>query len=279
MTRLFTFIATLIFSLQLASTAVAIDVKSGWVVERASTSVWKSLNGKDWEDLKTGDVLAASAWIQTGRRGQIILARGAERIVYRPETIAQLSNDKRTTTLRTSRGSVLLSIDPRRGGRTFIQTRHLAAVVLGTVLEVSTNEATSSLRVDKGRVQVRNGGQSVVLTKGQKVDVQSDTTAMRVEAAIVTSVVPTETGLGLVVGAPVELAANNAADAEDTGSSANASGNSNGNSGNGNGNSGNGNGNNGNGNGNSGNGNGNSGNGNGNSGNGNGNSGNGNGNG
>ena len=211
MNRLFTFIAMFILSVQFATAALA-----DWVVERVSSSVWSSPNGADWQDVEVGQSFAETTWIQTGTRGQVIFARGTDRIVYRPETIATLESQGNNTNVGTVRGSVLLSLDPNRGGRTIVDTPHLAAVVLGTVLEVSTDDATSSVRVDQGRVRVDHGGRSAVVEMGQEGVVQANATGtITIDAALVTTVVPNGAGFGLITGQPEALPAdivrNNAA--------------------------------------------------------------------
>ena len=278
MNRLFTFILTLLVSLQLATAATA-----EWMVERVSSSVWASQDGTNWRDVEVGESFSSETWIQTGERGQVIFARGVERIVFRPMTIATLESSGNRTDVGPIGGSVLLSIDPNRGGRTVVTTPHLAAVVLGTVLEVSTSEETSSVRVDVGRVRVEHGGRRAVLERGQEGTVQADTTRdINIQAARVSSLTPQGSGFGLVFGAPEALpesATRNSTGSGNTGSAAGNNGNGNGSNGNGNGNGNNGNGNGNGNNGNGGNGNGNNGNAFGNSGNGNGKGNNGNGNG
>ncbi len=71
-------------------------------------------------------------------------------------------------------GSVLLSIDPASMRDTEVVTPHLAAVVIGTVLEVTTNGSGSEVRVDEGRVQVEGAGGQAIVTAGQQAAVAAN---------------------------------------------------------------------------------------------------------
>ena len=201
MSRFLTFFVVIFLTLPFSTTA-----RAEWVVERVTSSVWASPTGSNWERVRTGDSFSSTTWIRTGARAQVIFAKGAERIIYRPETIASLESRGRDTKVRPVRGSVLLSIDPKNRGRTVVKTPHLAAVVLGTVLEVSANKTESSVRVDKGRVRVEHGGQRAVLTQGQQGVVQAASKrSISIVPASVTSVVPGSSGVRLAPGSPARL--------------------------------------------------------------------------
>ncbi|WP_299508642.1 hypothetical protein, partial [uncultured Roseobacter sp.] len=72
--------------------------------------------------------------------------------------------------------------------RTSVVTPHLAAVIKGTVLEVTTNQQSASVRVDKGVVEVRSDERSVDVEAGREA--VSDGQSLSVAAAEVTSQVP-----------------------------------------------------------------------------------------
>ncbi len=162
-----------------------------WTVERISAPVRATEDGTNWYQLQLGDTLPASAWIQTGPRGRLILSRESERVVFRPDTLAsvamsQPSGQTMRVTQRT--GSVLLSIDPASGHETEVVTPHLAAVILGTVFEVTVAGAGSALRVDEGSVSVNSGEDRAVIGAGQQANVSaSGPGAITVTPADVTS--------------------------------------------------------------------------------------------
>ena len=130
-----------------------------WMVERTAREVHYSLDGQSWQPLQQGMDVPDNAWISTGQSGRVILARGSERIVLRPGTIAGLQfwgqGDSQTQITQTS-GAILLSLVTRNQPHTTVQTPHLAAIVKGTVFEVAVTPEGSSVRVDRGRVSVRD---------------------------------------------------------------------------------------------------------------------------
>ncbi|MFK7762932.1 MAG: hypothetical protein AB8B62_06695 [Roseobacter sp.] len=282
-------ISRLIFVVFLLFTCTASAMAEGWVMQRVDGDVRVSVDGKTWSRAKSGDQLASGTWIKTGNRGRAILGRGAERIVYRPKTLAAISVSQptgQTTQVTHQKGSVFLSVTTKKNKRTSVVTPHLAAVIKGTVLEVTTTAESASVRVDKGLVEVQSGGRRVDVSAGRQA--VSDGRSVSVETASVTSQVEGAANTfslelreaPTVAPDTAESTANNSAvNSTGAGSGTNGNGAGNGNNGNGNGNGGSSGESNG-----GGNGNGNSGNGNGNGGsngggNGNGNNGNGNGNG
>ena len=60
----------------------------GWSVFRVANSVQMSTDGKTWTSVSAGASLPNAAWVRTGPRGRVILARGEERIIYRGNTLA-----------------------------------------------------------------------------------------------------------------------------------------------------------------------------------------------
>ena len=129
----------------------------GWSIHRVDNGVSVSVDGKNWQLVRPGQAVADQSWIKTGPRGRVILARGNERIVYRANTLAAISmsgksDEKTLLTQRT--GSILLSVQKRRRAHTSVVTPHLAAVVKGTVFEVTVDSAESEVRVDQGVVEI-----------------------------------------------------------------------------------------------------------------------------
>ncbi|KPH04903.1 hypothetical protein CO657_07025 [Rhizobium acidisoli] len=286
----------LIAALILLPTAVFADADD-WRVVKATDQVKYTVDRTNWQDLRAGEVVPNRAWVSTGPRGRVQLARGVESITFQPNTLAAICTNESAamkTQIYQQVGSLDLEIEKRRQPHTSVQTPYLAAVVKGTIFHVTTDRTKASVAVDRGLVQVTSfaSGQRSNVAPGQSATVDKKagmTVAGRLSKPEITSVAPSvaqipAVGTTSLAGATAEAKSSSSAtskttNANDDDSSSNGKSNgnssSNGNSGNGNsggrGNSG-GNGNNGNGNGhsddsgNSGNGNGNSGNGNGNSG-------------
>ncbi|WP_299508638.1 hypothetical protein, partial [uncultured Roseobacter sp.] len=115
----------------------------GWELQRADGNVRISVDGKTWSRAKDGTTLSSGTWIRTGPRSRAILGRGVERIIYRANTLAAVSVSQptgQTTQVTHQRGSVFLSVVTKQRKRTSVVTPHLAAVIKGTVLEVTTNQ-------------------------------------------------------------------------------------------------------------------------------------------
>ncbi len=192
---------------------------SEWIVERATKDVSVSANGASWRTVKTGEAVPNAHWIRTGPRARVILAKGGERIMYHGNTLAAISVSQpsgQKTKVTQRRGSVLLSVEKRRRQHTSVVTPHLAAVVKGTVFEVTVRSTGSDARVDRGRVEVSDGDRSVSVRAGQVAAVKRSSTGIEVARA-------TETSLAARGKAGLELA--------EVKSNDNAGGNGNGNAG------------------------------------------------
>ena len=164
---------------------------SEWVVERATKNVSVSADGTAWRDVTAGDAIPNAVWVRTGPRSRVILATGSERIMYRENTLAAISVSQPTgkkTKVTQKRGSILLSVKKRRTQHTSVVTPHLAAVVKGTVFEVTVGRTQSRVHVDQGPVEVSDGGRSVDVPKGQAARVGTTSSAIEVTEATETSV-------------------------------------------------------------------------------------------
>ena len=213
-----------------------------WIVERATKNVSVSADGSSWRSVQVGDSIPNANWVRTGPRARVMLSKGSERIMYRENTLAAISVSQpaaKKTKVTQMRGSVLLTVNKRRKQHTSVVTPHLAAVVKGTVFEVSVGRVRSDVRVDSGLVEVSDGERSVDVSKGQEASVGGSKSGISVTDA-------TETSLnqdGLVGLELAEINSNGKAGSNSNGDG-NGNGNGNGNSGNngngnGNGNSGN----------------------------------------
>ena len=178
----------LILVLCLGSAAQAAE----WIVERATRNVSVSADGTNWTRITAGDTVPNAYWVRTGPLGRVIFAKGSERILFRPNTLAAISTSQPTgqrTKVTQQRGSVLLALQKKQSRDTIVVTPHIAAVVKGTVFEVSVRRGQSQVRVDDGRVEVANENGRTEIATGEVAAASSGST-IAVETANVTSMTP-----------------------------------------------------------------------------------------
>jgi hypothetical protein len=121
-------------------------------------------------------VVPNRAWVSTGPRGRIQLARGVESITFQPSTLASITTDgffSRKTEILQQIGSLDLEIEKRSQPHTTVQTPYLAAVVKGTIFHVTVGMTKASVSVDRGLVQVTSfaSGQQSKVGPRQSADV------------------------------------------------------------------------------------------------------------
>lgn len=263
----------LIAALILLPTA-AFATADDWRVVKATDQVKYTVDRTNWQDLRAGEVVPNRAWVSTGPRGRVQLARGVESITFQPNTLAAIATNESAamkTQIYQQVGVLDLEIEKRSQPHTAVQTPYLAAVVKGTIFHVTVGRAKASVSVDRGLVEVTAfaSGQRSNVAPGQSATVDKKagmTVAGRLSKPEITSVAPSVAQIpavgttklaGATEAAETETKSGSSATSKNTSSSASddddsASTKSNGNNGNGNsgsnGNSG-GNGNNGNGNG------------------------------
>ncbi|SDY11529.1 FecR domain-containing protein [Citreimonas salinaria] len=155
----FGFISMLAGFILMASNALA----SGWLVEKVGGDVFYAPDGRSWSALHPGIELPNASWIQTQRQGRVLLTRGEERILIRPDTLAAVAtwnNGGVNTKVVQRTGAVALDVEVRTRKHVTVKTPHLAAVVKGTAFEVTVGGMESSVRVDRGAVDVSDEGGS-----------------------------------------------------------------------------------------------------------------------
>ncbi|MCH4547077.1 hypothetical protein G9X68_09480 [Rhizobium sp. WYCCWR 11279] len=248
----------LVAALLLLSTA-AFAAAGDWKVVRATEQVKYTVDRTNWLELRAGDVVPNRAWVSTGPRGRVQLARGVESITFQPNTLASITGYggflSPQTQIVQQVGSLELEIEKRSQPHTTVQTPYLAAVVKGTIFHVTVDKTKASVFVDRGLVQVTSfaSGQQSNLGPRQSATVDS-MAGMTVRGQAtkpgITSVAPSlakipPVGTTKIAGAVEASEAENKSSAagKDKGSSASSDGNSangkgNGSSSNGNGNSG-----------------------------------------
>ncbi|MGR4847340.1 hypothetical protein ACIPSK_32870 [Rhizobium sp. LARHSG275] len=146
----------LISALILVTTAASAAAED-WRVVKTTDQARYSVDRTKWLDLSTGDVLPNRAWVSTGPRGRIQLARGVESITFQPNTLAAITTNESLamkTQIFQQVGSLDLEIEKRSQPHTTVQTPYLAAVVKGTIFHVTVGKTKASVSVDRGLVQV-----------------------------------------------------------------------------------------------------------------------------
>ncbi len=163
---------------------------SDWIIERTTRDVSVSTDGRTWVTATAGQTIPNAAWVRTGTRGRLVLAKGSERILYRENTLAAIAVSEPTgqkTRVTQRKGSILLDVERRRTQHTSVVTPHLAAVVKGTVFEVTVAQDGSSVRVDEGVVAVSDGSDSVDVEAGRQASASARNTGVSVTASTTSS--------------------------------------------------------------------------------------------
>ncbi|MFS8055966.1 FecR domain-containing protein [Rhizobium sp. BR 317] len=178
----------------------AIAESDDWQVAKATSQVKYTIDLSNWMDLHAGDVVPNRAWVSTGPRGRVELARGVESIDFQPNTTASITTNSslfssRKTEVRQQTGTLDLEIEKRSQPHTTVQTPYLAAVVKGTIFHVSVGKTTASVSVDRGLVQVTSfaSGQQANVGPHQAASVDRNagmTVSGQVSTPSITSVAP-----------------------------------------------------------------------------------------
>ena len=165
--------------------AAAEPVPAGWEAVAAAGQVQSRAEAADnWDAVHRGDVLAAERVVRTGRRGRTTLIHGANVILVDPgsEVILPATGGNGSEVMQT-KGSVLYEVEHRDRPHFKVVTPYLVAGVKGTSFLVSVHDKYTSVRVDKGLVEVFDPatGEKTDLAPGESVIRMHD--AMRLEHA------------------------------------------------------------------------------------------------
>lgn len=206
------FVLVCMMSLMLTGAGQAAE----WLVERVSGTVAVSSDGGTWRAVRSGQAIPNAHWIRTGPKARVLLSKGNERIMFRENTTAAISVSQpsgQKTKISQRHGSILVSAQKRRKQHLSVVTPHLAAVVKGTVFEVTVSRNQSAVRVDEGRVRVSDGNNATDVPAGKLARKGAKAPKVTVEAATVTSL----TGNGVVGTELAGIASNRqASDISDT---------------------------------------------------------------
>ncbi|MEI1247966.1 hypothetical protein [Rhizobium aouanii] len=177
MVTIFRILVAALLLLLTAAFAAADD----WRVVKATEQVKYTVDRTNWLDLRAGDVVPNRAWVSTGPRGRVQLARGVECITFQPNTLASITSYggflSPQTQIVQQVGSLDLEIEKRSQPHTTVQTPYLAAVVKGTIFHVTVDRTKASVSVDRGLVQVTSfaSGQQSNVGPRQSAAVDSKT--------------------------------------------------------------------------------------------------------
>ena len=176
---------------------------SDWVVVKTTQQVRYTVDRHSWMPVKTGLVIPNRAWVSTGPRGRLVLARGPESIAFQPNSMASVythGGANRQTAVYQPYGTLEFNIETRDKPHTSVQTPFLAAVVKGTRFQVHVTGKTASIDVRRGLVEVTAlaSGQRVHVRPGQSVQVDpANPSPLKVEGVgpkdIVKTVAPVKT--------------------------------------------------------------------------------------
>lgn len=128
----------------------------GWRIVDAVGSVRSGAPGVSPVALSNQQVLAADSWVETGKDGRIVLARGQDTIVVSPSSRVQLPDEEvnGNTQILQTLGSALYTIGKQQKPHFQVDTPYLAAVVKGTQFTVSVDGDKSAVAVTEGLVEV-----------------------------------------------------------------------------------------------------------------------------
>lgn len=147
-----------------------------WSVSKATGEVWIATDGAQQVSLNQEETLKPGNTIRTGRNGRVLLVRGEETILIRPNSVVGLPAEKKdglSTTIIQQAGSILLEVEKRNVKHFEVETPYLAAVVKGTQFSVTVGADSTKVGVLRGQVEVSDfrTGQIAQVMPGQAATV------------------------------------------------------------------------------------------------------------
>lgn len=137
----------------------ALATADDWVAERLRGRVFVLEQGQ-WISLSRGDVVSDSSPIRSTASGRATFSRDNETITISGDTLIQIvdlgSPGRNNTVVHQQFGTVSIEAEVQQVQHFAVETPFLAAVVKGTVFTVVSNEEGAEVRVDRGRVEVRD---------------------------------------------------------------------------------------------------------------------------
>ncbi len=120
------------------------------------------------ERVGPGTELPASAEIRTAGGAAVVRLADGSLVELRERTGLSVSGTRSDTTVRLTRGSVIVQAAKRRFGHLYVDTRDCKVAVTGTVFSVNSGIKGSRVAVIEGEVRVSQQGKVAVLRPGDQ---------------------------------------------------------------------------------------------------------------
>jgi hypothetical protein len=143
--------------LVLAPTGAAANEAAPWTVTEVAGAVSLERDGAPTAALAAGQTLAPGARIRTAADGRAALARNGDIVEVAADSALELPGDAAGRPVKgvvQTLGTLLFKIVTRPEDPFRVQTPYLAALVKGTVFAVTVQANGTTLRVDRGAVEV-----------------------------------------------------------------------------------------------------------------------------
>lgn len=148
-------LSVVLVALSLITPAYAGDDAMTWRVVQAVGDVEMTTGGMFPVALDRKANLEPGSVIKTGASGRVILRRGDEQIVLKPNSSVTLtSTSGRSTELKQDSGTATFSVGKKRVPHFEVKTPYFAALVKGTVFTVYVDSVGAKVNVREGAVEV-----------------------------------------------------------------------------------------------------------------------------
>ena len=141
-----------------------------WTATKLRGIVEQQIDGQ-WQPLARGDVVPDARAIRSSSNGRVEFQRGQETVDLGPGTEIQIHDrpGQQYTVVSESIGTVSVEADVRNVNHFEVDTPFLAAVVKGTVFEVTTGAASATVSVSRGRVAVSDASHHEALVAAGQI--------------------------------------------------------------------------------------------------------------
>lgn len=128
-----------------------------------------SLDGDDATTLGVGAELAADQLVRTAGGPAVIRLSDGSRVEIASRSELSVAVRRHDTTIRVTRGSVIVEAAKRERGHLFVSTDDCLVSVTGTIFSVNHGAKGSRVSVIEGEVHVEQGGGESVLRPGDQI--------------------------------------------------------------------------------------------------------------
>ena len=160
-------------------------VAEGWTVAKVAGKTWIVSETSTAVPVFVGTSVPAGSTIATGPNGRAMLTNGGDSMLLGPNTkiaVPYKADSGMQTTVFEQTGSVDLTIDRQAKPHFSVQTPYLAAVVKGTVFNVTVADGAAKVSVTRGLVDVDDlgSGQHADVAPGQSAGTSKDAKGLQV---------------------------------------------------------------------------------------------------